>query len=147
MHGPTRNEEEEPHNIKGTSLRHGHQIKASLESSVRSNYGGTQSSSSDPEHDVTHGGRGCIDNFIPDERDHLSVQSQEDLAPSSKRKLRRPGDKQLRTHGNRSPPERQKPARRTCVPRRVAVDELELVPDRFPLNPIWDLDGKWACIS
>jgi hypothetical protein len=147
MHRPTRNEDEESHNIKGTSLRHGHRIKASLESSVRFNFGGIQSSSSDPDHDITHGQRGYIDNSILDERDHLSVQSQENLTPSSKRKLRRPGDKQLRTYGNRSPPERYKPARRTCLSRRVAVNELELVLDPFPLNSVQDLDGKWTCIS
>ncbi len=84
-----------------------------------------------------------------DEIEHISLQPQQNLPPSSKRKLRRPGREQLirlKTYGNRIPPGREQPANKTRVLHRLAVDGLDLVLDQVPPNPVYASDGKSAYI-
>lgn len=149
IHWAYRDENEESDDIKGASLHQGDGIKVSLESPIHSDIRGFQCPSSDSEEDVTHGEPGRIETSILGEVEHISVESPQNVFPSPKRKLCRPAREQQKgkkTYGNRKSTEPQQPAAKVRMPRRLPVDELPLVPDRFPSNPIYDSDSKSACI-
>lgn len=146
---PNRDEDEESDNIERASLHQGHGTKISLESPVSSDFKGLRGPSSDPEDDVTPGERGCIETSILGQVEHISVQAQQNFLPSPKMKLRRPASRQQterKTYGHRKPLEYQQHATKTRMPRRLPVNELELALDPVPSNPIYDSDGKLACI-
>lgn len=141
---PDRDENEESDNIRRASLSQSNGTKVSLESPVHSDIREFQSPSSDPEEDVTHGEPGRIETpylvrssiFLYSHRRASSFQQ--------KRKLRRPSRKQQagkKTDGSRKSSEPQQPAAKARMPRRLPVDELQLVPDRVPFNPICDSDS------
>ena len=131
-----------------SSSHQGDGTEVSLESQVRSGFRGLQRPTSNLEDDVTHGEHGCIETSLLGEVEHISVQSLQNFPPSARKKLRRPARKQRteKTYGHRKRLEQQKFATKTRMPRRLPVDELELVLDRVPSNPSYDSDGKSARI-
>jgi hypothetical protein len=150
---PNRDEDEQSDHMKMTRFHQGDGTKVSPQSPVRSDFRGLQRLSTDLEDDVTHGEHSSIETSLPGENENISVQSQQNFPPSPKRKLQRPArparkqQSGKKTFGNRKPSEPQQPAAKTLMPRRLPVDELELVPDRVPSVPICASDRKSKYIS
>lgn len=138
---------EESDETKTTNLRSSYESNAPLESLECSGFRGIQGPSADLECDVTHRERPSVENFRLDKREHLSVQSKKNPILLSTRKLQRIDRKQLLTYGNHNPPEHPQLVRSTRTPWRLAVDELDLIPDRFPSTPIQHSIGRFVCIS
>ena len=149
IHRLNREENEEFGDIERANLHQGDGMEVPIELPVHSDIREHQSPSSDPEEDVTHGEPGQIETSILGEVKYISTQSPHSFLPSPKRKLRQPARQQQtgqKTYGNRKSSEHQQPAAKARMPRRPPVEELQLVPDRVPSNPIYESHSKSASI-
>jgi hypothetical protein len=149
IHQPNRNKDKGFDNIERAPPHQSNSTKVSRESLIPSDFKKPPNPSSGPQDQFTHEESGCIEPSIIGEVEHISIQSEQNLRPSPRKKLRRPARKQQtekKTYGNRKPLEHQQPVTKIRMPRRLPVDELELVPDGVPLNPIHNSDGKSASI-
>jgi len=149
IHQPNRNKDNELGNIERAPSHQSDSTKVSRESRVPSDFKNPQNPSLGHQDQFTHKGSSCIEPSIIGEVEHILIQSEQNLCPMPRKKLRRPARKQQtekKTYGNRKPLELQQSVTKIRMPRRLPIDELELVLDGVPSNSIHNSDSKSAGI-